>query len=121
MIGEAIQKKLAAVIPNAYNEIGDEGIKAPFCTHSEKESVRRNKEGISGYEYTVEILIANKTADLVKAQSVLVIAAIESLQNTTDEGTVIKGVTYEGDDAGFDRESRLYGNLITFTIETSNR
>lgn len=121
MIGEAIQKKLATVIPNAYNEVGDEGIKAPFCTHSEKETPLRNKAGISGYEYAVEILIANKTADLVKSQSVLIIAAIEALQGTTDEGTTIRGVTYEGDDAGFDRESRLYGNLITFTIETSNR
>jgi hypothetical protein len=36
------------------------------------------------------------------------------------EGTTIENVTYEGDDPGFDQESKLYISILRFTIQTSN-
>jgi hypothetical protein len=131
MIGEAVQSALAAIIQNTYAEIMNDDAAAPFCLHTEKESPVNLKEGVAGYSYNVEIFIVDSTPDSVKSLSVSVISALEALQGTTypadedleegEEATVIDGVLYEGDDPGFDPETRLHGNLLTFTIETKNR
>lgn len=120
MIAEAIQAALSAIIPNTYTEIGDEGVSAPFCIHSESETEVRLKSGVIGYEVAVEVAIIDNTPDLVKTKSVSVIAALMALGETTNMGTIINSVNYEGDAPGFDQDSRLYANMLRFTIETSN-
>jgi hypothetical protein len=132
MIGEAIQAALVEIIPNTFSEVAmDENAAAPFCLHTESETPVVLKEGNCGYTYKVEVFIADHTPDLVKSLSVSVITALEGLTGTTypdhedlEEGevaTIIDEVIYEGDEPGFDPESRLHGNSLTFTIETLNR
>lgn len=131
MIGEAIQSALVAIIPNTFAEVMNEESAAPYCLHTEKETPVKLKEGLCGYTYNVEVFIVDQTPDLVKALSVSAISALEALEGTSyplaedlEEGetaTTIDEVIYEGDDPGFDPESRLHGNLLTFTIETLNR
>lgn len=120
MISEAIQTKCVTVIANSFSEIADEE-NTPFCIHSESETPLLLKEGLDGYSYEVEIFIVDTSPDSVKTKSVSMITAIEALKGTTTNGTKIDMVNYEDDKPGFDVESRLYGNLLRFTIETSNR
>jgi hypothetical protein len=43
------------------------------------------------------------------------------LEGTTIDSTVIDSVTWDGDIPDFDVESKLYVNVLKFTILTSNR
>jgi hypothetical protein len=131
MIGEAIQAALVPVITNTFAEIMSEEAAAPYCLHTEKETPLKLKEGLCGYSYSVEVFVADSTTDSVKALSISIVTALEALEGTTypdqedleqgETATIIDEVIYEGDDPGFDPESRLHGNLLTFTIETLNR
>ena len=122
MITEAIQATVAAIITNSYVTIGDEEITVPFCVHSEQElPPNLLKEGVHSYNYAVEIMIVDTLPDNVKTKVDLVRAAIEALPGTTVNSTEFLVVNYEGDDPGFDQESKLYGNNIRFTIETKTR
>jgi hypothetical protein len=131
MIGEAIQAALVAVIPNTFAEVMNDEAAAPYCLHTEQETPVLLKEGICGYTYICEVFIVDQTPDSVKALSVSVISALEALTGTSypdeedleddETATIIDEIIYEGDDPGFDPESRLHGNLLTFTIETLNR
>jgi hypothetical protein len=122
MISEAIQATVAAIITNTYAIIGDEEITAPFCVHTETElAPTLLKEGILNYNYTVEVLIIDELPDSITTAANSVRAAIEALAGTTVNSTTFDQVNYEGDSPGFDQESRLYGNNLTFTIETKTR
>lgn len=131
MIGEAIQAALAAIITNTFADVMNDDAAVPYCLHTEAETPVKLKEGLCGYTYNVEVFIVDQTPDLVKTLSVSVISALEALSGTSypdeedlEEGetaTDIDEVIYEGDDPGFDPESRMHGNLLTFTIETLNR
>jgi hypothetical protein len=131
MTGEAIQAAIEVIIPNTYSvEMNEEG-KVPYCLHTEKETPQRLKEGLVGYSYICEVFIVDATPDSVKALSASVVSALEALEDTTypadedleenETATIIDQVTYEGDEPGFNPETRNYGNLLTFTIETLNR
>jgi hypothetical protein len=121
MISNAIQAKCESIIPNTFVTIGDEKITVPFCTHNEVETPVYLKAGLSGYEYEVEIFIADVLPDNVGTLGNQIITAIGTLEGTTADGTKIDMVEYQGDNPGFDTESRLYGNILKFLIETSNR
>ncbi len=121
MISAAIQAKLAAIIPRTYLAIGDEDIEAPFCTHTETERELLLKEGNDGYEYDCAIAIIDDSPDDVETLKQSVITAIEALAGTTTNSTKIDSVAYQGDDPGFDEESKLYITILSFLIETSNR
>ena len=122
MIGEAIQATVVAIIPNTYAIVGDEEIEVPYCVHIETElEPTRVKEGILNYNYSVEVLIIDSLPDSVISSAALVRAAIEALAGTTVNSTTFEQVIYEGDDPGFDQESRLYASNIRFTIETKTR
>jgi hypothetical protein len=122
MIGEAIQVTVEAIISNTFAIVGDEEIITPYCVHTETEiEPTYLKEGILNYNYSAEVLIIDVTPDSVNTKVALVRAAIEALAGTTVNSTAIEQVIYEGDDPGFDQESRLYANNIRFSIETKTR
>ena len=122
MISAAIQTTLEVILPDTFFAIGDEGIEAPFCVHNEQElPPLLLKEGVAGYNFMVEIMIIDTLPDTVAAKVALVRAAIEALAGTTVDSTKFETVNYEGDDPGFDQESRLYGNNMRFEIGTENR
>lgn len=122
MITEAIQATVAAIITNTYFTVLDENISPPYCFHSEQElPPNLLKEGVHSYNYAVEIMIVDTLPDNVKTKVNSVRAAIEALAGTTVNSTEFLAVNYEGDDPGFDQESKLYGNNIRFTIETKTR
>jgi hypothetical protein len=131
MIGDTIQAALQKIIPNSFAEVMEEEEIVPYCLHTEKETPDYLKEGIEGYTYTSEVFIVDRLPDNVKNLSISVITALVALSNTTfpetediDENeiaTVIDNVSYDGDEPGFDPETRLFGNMLTFTIETKTR
>lgn len=122
MISEAIQTTVVAIVPNTYPIVGDEEIEAPYCVHTETElAPSLTKEGVLNYNYLVEVLIIDELPDSVNTKIALVKAALEALPGTTVNSTTFEQVNYEGDSPGFDPESRLYANNITFTIETKTR
>lgn len=150
MIGAAIQSALEAVITNTYSEIAEQDMKIPFCVHSERESPVRYKDGTVDFQYEVEVFIVDETSDSVKALSNAAVTALEALTGTTytttteaptttEEtttgsatttaatttaapagGITIDQVSYEGDEPGYDQQSKLYGNSLRFIIEVSN-
>jgi len=121
MIGEAIQSAVAAIIPNTFQSVGDEGIKTPFCVHEETDEPIYLKEGISGYNWTCEIAIIHSTPDGAEALAVRVISAVQALAGTTASETYFVSVLFEGSDPGFDQATREYMRLLRFSIETTNR
>lgn len=122
MISEAIQATIVAIIPNTFAIVGDEEIITPYCVHTETElPPTLLKEGVINYNYSVEVLIIDDLPDNVNTKVNSVRTAIEALAGTTVNSTSFEQVNYEGDDPGFDQESRLYANNIRFTIETKTR
>lgn len=120
MISELIQTKLSSVIPNTFISVADEGTQTPFCIHNERQVPVRLKEGIIGYEHECEIIIIDDSPDSVENYKKLIIQAIESLEGQTDDDCRVESVNYTGDEPGFDKESKLYLNILLFQIETSN-
>ena len=121
MISAAIQSVIQNIIPNTYSIMGDEEILTPYCVHKETGTPEYLKAGISGYSYSVEIAIIDDTPDKVETLIQSVKNAIIALQKTTNSSTSIDAVAWESDTPSFDSESRLYINVLTFTILTSNR
>jgi hypothetical protein len=123
MIGEAIQATVAAIIPNTFAIVVlDDEITAPYCVHTETElEPTYLKAGLLNYNYAVEILIIDELPDNVSTKVALVRAAIEALPGTTVNSTAFEQVIFEGDDPGFNEESRMYANNLRFTIETKTR
>lgn len=121
MISAAIQSTLIAIIPNTFMAMGDEEIVTPYCVHKESSVSEYLKEGLSGYSYTCEVLIIDEFPEAVETLAMSVIPALEAQAGTTVNDTSIDAVTFDGDDPDFDIESKLYINVLKFTIETSNR
>jgi hypothetical protein len=121
MISTAIQSTIEVIIPNTFMAMGDEEIITPYCVHKEIGSAEYLKTGISGYSYSCQIAIIDKTPEGVETLVQSVKDAIIALAGTTKESTKLDSVTWDSDEPDFDVESKLYINIITFTIETSNR
>ena len=122
MICEAIQDTIAAIVTNTFPIIGDEETEAPFCLHTETEQEPSLlKEGEESYNFLVEIFIADKLPDSVETNAALIRTAIEGLKGTTVRSVFFNEVNYEGNDPGFDAESREYANYLRFTVNTKNR
>lgn len=120
MLSAAIQSTVAGVVTNTSFAIEDEEITVPFCVHRELQRPEREKKGITGYVYDVEIGIIDNTPEDVETKKGQIRAAIEALEDTTTEGTGIEIVEYIGDNPAFDEESRLYTTIMSFVITTNN-
>jgi len=121
MISTALQATLVALIPNTFLAMGDEEILTPYCVHKETGTPEYLKSGIAGYSYSCEVLIIDDLPEKVETLVQSVQAAILALEGTTVNDTTFESVILEGDDPDFDIESKMYINILTFTIETSNR
>jgi hypothetical protein len=121
MISTAIQSTLAAIIPNTYFALGDEEIVTPYCVHKESGIPEYLKIGIVGYSYSCEIAIIDDTPEKVETLVQSVKNAILALDGTTVSSTSFKGITWEGDEPDYDSESKMYVNILSFTILTLNR
>lgn len=120
MLSAAIQTTLAGIIENTLISIGDEEIAAPFCVHSERQNPARLKSGVAGYEYECEIAVVDDSPDDIETYKQSIRTALEALEGTTTSSTSIELVEYQGDDPGFDQESKLYISILRFLIQTSN-
>lgn len=121
MISTVLTDTLEAIIPESYLLAANKDVDAPFCVHREKSVPQVLKSGVAGWVYTVEIAIADTTAEAVETYGQSIRTALEALIDTTVSGTTIEGVTLEGDAPDFDDESNLHVNVFTYTIETKNR
>lgn len=121
MISTALQSTIAAIIPNTYFAMGDEAIITPYCVHKESGVPEYLKVGIVGYNYNGEIVIIDDTPEKVETLVQSVKNAILALDGTTVSSTSFKGITWEGDDPDYDPESKMYINILRFTILTLNR
>ena len=121
MISTGIQTTIKNIIPNTYFVMGDEEIRVPYCVHKEMETEQRGKAGVLGYQYDCEVLIIDDSPDDIETNKESIISALEALGGTTVSSTSVMSVQYEGDEPGFDVESRLYTNFLRFTIITNNR
>ena len=121
MISTGIQTTLTAIIANTYLALGDENIAAPFCIHKENGKPIYLKAGLCGYEYAVEILVDALTPEVVETKVQAIKTAIEALAGTTLSSTVYESVTFESEEPDYDTESKMYTNILSFTINTANR
>ena len=121
MISTALQTTLANIITNTYLAMGDEKIVTPYCVHKEVASVNYLKSGLADYTYSCEILIIDDLPEAVEALVQSVKNAVIALQGTTVSSTYFESVIWEGDEPDFDLESKMYFNILKFTIDTSNR
>jgi hypothetical protein len=121
MISTAIQNTIAAIIPNTYLAMGDEGIVTPYCVHKESGTPEYLKAGISGYSYLCEIAIIDDSPEALEVLVQAVKNAIMALDGTTASSTTFAGITWDGDEPDFDSESKMYINVLKFTIGTVNR
>jgi hypothetical protein len=121
MISTAIQSTIEEIIPNTFVAMGDEDIICPYCVHKEESEVQYLKSGIAGYSVICEVAIIDNTPEEVEALVQSVKDALLKLEGTTTDSTVIDSVTWDGDIPDFDVESKLYVNILKFTILTSNR
>jgi hypothetical protein len=121
MISTAIQSAIVGIIPNTYLAMGDEQILTPYCVHKETATPEYLKEGIIGYSYLCEIAIIEKNPEALETLIQSVKNAIIALAGTTASSTKFDSVIWDSDDPDFDMESKMYTNIIRFTIETSNR
>jgi len=121
MISNAIQTVVSAIIPNTFQSIGDENIAKPYCIHEESDTPDYHKAGLSGYSWSVEIGIIHNKPDSAETLAVSVKAAVEALQGTTNDSTIIDLVEYLGTTPGFNQETREYLKMIHFNILTRNR
>jgi hypothetical protein len=116
MISAAIQTIISAIIPNTFMAMGDEEILTPYCVHKETGTPEYVKAGISGYSYMCEVAIIDDTPDKVEA-------LVQSVKDAiiAQASVAFDSVVWEGDEPDFDMESKMYINVLKFTIETSNR
>jgi hypothetical protein len=121
MISTAVQSTLETIIANTCMVMGDEEIQCPYCVHKEEIAPVYLKEGVVGYSVNCEVVIIETTPEEVEILAVAVLSAMLALSGTTVESTTIDSVTHEGDSPDFDTDSKLYLNILRFTIETSNR
>ena len=121
MISAAIQTELKKIITNTYLVMGDEGIVTPYCVHKEAGVPQYLKQGLIGYLYDCEVVVIDKTPGAVETLAMRIKTALEALAGTTTNSTKIDGVEFTGDAPDYDVESKLYINILSFTIETSNR
>lgn len=121
MVSAAIQSTLVAIIPNTYLAMGDENIITPYCTHKEVATPDYVKEGICGYSYDCEILIIDDTPEKVETLVQSVKDAMLALTGTTVSGTIIELVVWDGEEPDFDIESKMYINILKFSVQTLNR
>jgi len=121
MISAALQSTLVAIIPNTFLAMGDEEISAPYCVHKEIATPEYLKNGIAGYSYDCSIAIIDDLPEDVEALVQSVKNSVLALAGTTLSSTSFESVIWEGDEPDFDTESKLYVNILKFTIETSNR
>jgi hypothetical protein len=121
MISTALQNTIVAIIPNTYLAMGDEGIVTPYCVHKETASPEYLKSGIAGYNYVCEIAIIDLLPEALETLVQSVKTAITALAGTTINGTSFESVIWETEAPDFDTQSKLYINILTFTILTSNR
>lgn len=120
MLSEAIQSTLQGVITNTSFAMEDEEILVPFCVHREVQRPDREKKGVAGYEYDVEILIIDNTPEAVASKKASIRTALEALEGTTVSSTSIELVDYKNDDPAYDEASRLHTTVLFFIITTSN-
>jgi hypothetical protein len=122
MIGEAIQSTLGAIIPNTFSQIGDEGIRTPFCIHEENEQEPLYlKDGVTECNWAVEIAIVDDSPDSCEELALLVIDAVNALAFTTVNNTEFGPITYLGKDPGFDSQTKEYIRVLRFSIITQNK
>lgn len=121
MISAAIQSTLANIITNTFMIMADENIITPYCVHRESGEPIYLKAGIVGYEYKVEVVIIDDTADKVETLVQSTKNALIALEGTTVQSTTISSVTWVGDEPDYDTEDHMYTSVITFIIQTTNR
>lgn len=126
MITEAIQTTLSAAGLDAYGvntgTSTDDLPGTPFVVHnSEMQNILRTKEGVAGYEHTLELMIVADEPSQVETTAVTVIAALVSMTGTIN-GTEIVEVLEEPDDpVEFDVEIQKYTKVLYYYILTNNR
>jgi hypothetical protein len=121
MISTALQSTIEAIIPNTYLAMGDEGITVPYCVHKEAATPEYLKSGIVGYSYVCEVAIIDTLPEALETLVQSVKNAIIALEGTTVSSTKFDSVIWDGDEPDFDIDSKMYINILKFTIETSNR
>ncbi len=120
MILEALYGTLNPIVP-AHVLIGDIEAELPFCVFRADAAPARQKAGICGFEYVVNIGVIDNAVASVNSYSVQVIEAIEKLKGSVSGTDIIASIQTDESGIYYENENNVFMNDLEFKVFTKNR
>jgi hypothetical protein len=120
MILEALHTTINPIL-SAHPLIGDIEAELPFCLYKADAEVIRDKTGIIGYSYLVDVGIVATDIGTVNTHTQTITAAIVAMSGTINS-TIIEAVIHTNESGVyFATADQVYINDLEFKIFTKNR
>lgn len=123
MITDAVQLLISPFV-SSFSPIieSDELPAGVFAIHQEDiRNTLRDKDGIYGYEYNVQITVIGDSQDDIDPVTGLIIDLFEPLSGTYSETIIEEVNTSRSQGVTWDNEKKKYYDQITFSIATKNK
>lgn len=120
MILQALHTTLNPILP-AHVLIGDIEAELPFCVFRADASPARQKAGVCGYEYVVNVGIIDNEVKSVNNYSVQIINAIQNMNGSVSGTDVIAAIQTDESGIYYENENNVFMNDIEFKVFTKNR
>ena len=120
MILDAIYQTISGIVA-AYPIVGDIEAECPFAAFQATPDILKDKNGINGYDYLVEIAVIDREITELNTYTENIIAAITAMSGTIN-ATIIDAVLHT-DESGiyYNDADNVYRNDLEFKILTLNR
>ena len=120
MIIEAIHTTVNPIL-TAYPLVGDIEATLPFCLYKATPEAVRDKTGIIGYVYTVEIGIIAKRISEVNTYTPTIINAIKAMTGTINDTEITSVIHTDESGVYYLAPDEVHVNDLEFKIFTNNR
>lgn len=120
MILQALHTTLNPIL-SAHVLIGDIEAELPFCVFRADASPARQKAGICGFEYVVNVGVIDSDVDSVNNYSVQIIDAVQAMQGTVSGTDIIAAIQTDESGIYYENENNVFMNDLAFKVFTKNR
>lgn len=123
MITDAIQSVLNNIVDSYSPIVDSDSMPAgAFAVHTEEVTdVLRDKEGIYGFEYAVNITIVADSQAVIDPLTLDITEAMEQLTGEISGTTIEQSQFKSSMGATWDDDKKKYYDQLTFTVQTLNR